>query len=152
MLAGLPVNLAILTGRDKGKVRESTLMGLADGSIDILVGTHAIFQEAVQYRDLSLVVVDEQHRFGVAQRLMLTGKGARPPHLLVMTATPIPRTLQLANHGEMDVSRIDEMPPGRTPVDTRVVSADRPLAVASGLARPPTGGTQGQWGGPLDLE
>src|SRR3546814_3777791 len=89
-------------------------MGLADDSIDIRVGTHAIFQEAVQYRDLSLVVVDEQHRFGVAQRLMLTGKGARPPHLLVMTATPIPRTLQLANHGEMDVSRIDEMPPGRS--------------------------------------
>src|SRR3546814_19745856 len=91
-------------------------MGLADGSIDILVGTHAIFQEAVAYRDLSLVVVDEQHRFGVAQRLMLTAKGNRPPHLLVMTATPIPRTLQLANHGEMDVSQLDEMPPGRTPI------------------------------------
>src|SRR3546814_15395367 len=78
MLAGLPVNLAILTGRDKGRVRESTLMGLADGSIDILVGTHAIFQEAVNYRDLALVVVDEQHRFGVAQRLMLTSKAAGP--------------------------------------------------------------------------
>src|SRR3546814_11277117 len=90
--------------------------------------------------DLSLVVVDEQHRFGVAQRLMLTGKGARPPHLLVMTATPIPRTLQLANHGEMDVSRIDEMPPGRTPVDTRVVSVDRPDEVVSGLERHPAGG------------
>src|SRR3546814_15660603 len=81
MLGGLPVNLAILTGRDKGSARESTLMGLADGSIDILVGTHALFQEAVAYRDLSRVVVDEQHRFGVAQRLMLTAKGTRPPPL-----------------------------------------------------------------------
>src|SRR3546814_7803742 len=95
MLAGLPVNLAILTGRDKGKGRESTLMGLADGSIDILVGTHAIFQQAVGYRDLALVVVDEQHRFGVAQRLMLTDKGARPPHLLVMTARSEEHTSEL---------------------------------------------------------
>ena len=152
MLAGLPVTIAILTGRDKGRVRESTLMGLADGSIDILVGTHAIFQEAVAYRDLALVVVDEQHRFGVAQRLMLTGKAARPPHLLVMTATPIPRTLLLANHGEMDVSRIDEMPPGRTPVDTRVVSIDRLDEVVSGLERHLAGGAQAYWVCPLVAE
>ena len=121
MLTGLPVNLAMLTGRDKGKVREATLMGLADGSIDILVGTHAIFQEAVTYHDLALTVVDEQHQFGVAQRLLLTQR-PRPPHLLVMTATPIPRTLPLSQYGEMDVSRLDEMPPGRTPVDTRMIS------------------------------
>ncbi|OHD01231.1 MAG: ATP-dependent DNA helicase RecG [Sphingopyxis sp. RIFCSPHIGHO2_01_FULL_65_24] len=152
MLAGLPVTIAILTGRDKGRVRESTLMGLADGSIDILVGTHAIFQEAVTYRDLALVVVDEQHRFGVAQRLMLTGKAARPPHLLVMTATPIPRTLLLANHGEMDVSRIDEMPPGRTPVDTRVVSIDRLDEVVSGLERHLASGAQAYWVCPLVAE
>lgn len=152
MLAGLPVNIAILTGRDKGRVRESTLMGLADGSIDILVGTHAIYQEAVNYRDLSLVVVDEQHRFGVAQRLMLTAKGQRPPHLLVMTATPIPRTLQLANHGEMDVSRIDEMPPGRTPVDTRVVSVDRLDEVIGGLERHLASGAQAYWVCPLVAE
>jgi ATP-dependent DNA helicase RecG len=152
MLGGLPVNLAILTGRDKGRARESTLMGLADGGIDILVGTHAIFQEAVTYKDLALVVVDEQHRFGVAQRLMLTGKGARPPHLLVMTATPIPRTLQLANHGEMDVSRIDEMPPGRTPVDTRVLSIDRLDEVIAGLARHLAGGAQAYWVCPLVAE
>ena len=152
MLAGLPVNIAILTGRDKGRVRESTLMGLADGSIDILVGTHAIFQDAVTYRDLALVVVDEQHRFGVAQRLMLTQKAARPPHLLVMTATPIPRTLQLANHGEMDVSRIDEMPPGRTPVDTRVVSVDRLDEVVGGLERHLTAGAQAYWVCPLVAE
>lgn len=152
MLAGLPVNLAILTGRDKGKARESTLMGLADGSIDILVGTHAIFQQAVAYRDLSLVVVDEQHRFGVAQRLMLTQKAARPPHLLVMTATPIPRTLLLANHGEMDVSRLDEMPPGRTPVDTRVVSIDRLDEVVDGLDRHLATGAQAYWVCPLVAE
>jgi ATP-dependent DNA helicase RecG len=152
MLAGQPVNIAILTGRDKGRVRESTLMGLADGSIDILVGTHAIFQDAVTYRDLALVVVDEQHRFGVAQRLMLTQKAARPPHLLVMTATPIPRTLQLANHGEMDVSRIDEMPPGRTPVDTRVVSVDRLDEVVGGLERHLATGAQAYWVCPLVAE
>ncbi len=152
MLAGLPVTIAILTGRDKGRVRESTLMGLADGSIDILVGTHAIFQDAVAYRDLALVVVDEQHRFGVAQRLMLTQKAARPPHLLVMTATPIPRTLQLANHGEMDVSRIDEMPPGRTPVDTRVVSVDRLDEVVGGLERHLATGAQAYWVCPLVAE
>src|SRR3546814_15118258 len=124
-------------------------MGLADGSIDSLVGTHAIFQQAVGYRDLALVVVDEQHRFGVAQRLMLTDKGARPPHLLVMTATPIPRTLLLANHGEMDVSRLDEMPPGRTPVDTRVVPVDRPDGVGGGLARHLAGGAQATWVCPM---
>ncbi|MCC2602029.1 ATP-dependent DNA helicase RecG [Sphingopyxis yananensis] len=152
MLAGLPVNIAILTGRDKGKAREATLMGLADGSIHILVGTHAIFQESVQYRDLSLVVVDEQHRFGVAQRLMLTDKAQRPPHLLVMTATPIPRTLLLANHGEMDVSRLDEMPPGRTPVDTRVISIERLDEVADGLARHLQKGEQAYWVCPLVAE
>jgi ATP-dependent DNA helicase RecG len=149
MMAGLPVNIAILTGRDKGKARESTLMGLADGTINILVGTHAIFQEAVQYRDLSLVVVDEQHRFGVAQRLMLTDKAQRPPHLLVMTATPIPRTLLLANHGEMDVSRLDEMPPGRTPVDTRVISQERIDEIIDGLARHLAKGEQAYWVCPL---
>ena len=152
MLAGLPVNLAILTGRDKGRVRESTLMGLADGSIDILIGTHAIFQQAVSYKDLVLVVVDEQHRFGVAQRLMLTQKAVRPPHLLVMTATPIPRTLLLANHGEMDVSRIDEMPPGRTPVDTRVVSVERLDEVAASLERHLATGAQAYWVCPLVAE
>src|SRR3546814_11378783 len=98
-------------------------MGLADGSIDILVGTHALFQEAVQYRDLSLVVVDEQHRFGVAQRLMLTGKGARPPHPLVMTATPIPPTPQPPNHATRARSRLPQLPPGRPPAAPRVLPA-----------------------------
>jgi len=148
MLAGLPVTVAVLTGRDKGRVRESTLMGLADGSIDILIGTHAIFQEAVGYKDLGLVVVDEQHRFGVAQRLLLQGKG-NAPHLLAMTATPIPRTLTLAQYGEMDVSRLDEMPPGRQPIETRVVSEDRLGEVVEGLGRHLDTGGQAYWVCPL---
>ncbi|WP_136163170.1 ATP-dependent DNA helicase RecG [Sphingomonas flavalba] len=149
LLAGLPVNVAILTGREKGKVRESTLIGLADGSIDILVGTHAIFQQAVAYKRLGLAVVDEQHRFGVAQRLLLAQKAERPPHLLVMTATPIPRTLTLTHYGEMDVSRLDEMPPGRQPVETRVLSDARLDEVVDALARHLSGGGQAYWVCPL---
>ena len=148
-LAGLPVNVAILTGRDKGRAREATLMGLADGSIHLLVGTHAIFQEAVTYKNLALAVIDEQHRFGVAQRLLLTQKAERPPHLLVMTATPIPRTLTLTHYGEMDVSRLDEMPPGRQPIDTRVISVERLDEVVNGLARHISEGGQGYWVCPL---
>jgi ATP-dependent DNA helicase RecG len=147
-LAGLPVNIAVLTGRDKGRAREATLMGLADGSIDLLVGTHAIFQEAVAYRDLGLVVVDEQHRFGVAERMLLQAKG-RSPHLLAMTATPIPRTLTLAVHGEMDVSRLDEMPPGREPIETFVMSEDRLEEVVDALARHLSDGGQAYWVCPL---
>jgi ATP-dependent DNA helicase RecG len=149
LLGSLPINIAILTGRDKGRVREATLMGLADGSINILVGTHAIFQEAVTYRNLGLAVVDEQHRFGVAQRLLLTQKANVPPHLLVMTATPIPRTLTLTHYGEMDVSRLDEMPPGRQPITTSVMSLGRIDEVLSGLARHIEGGGQGYWVCPL---
>src|SRR5688500_7685676 len=148
-LAGLPVNVAILTGREKGRARESTLMGLADGSIDILVGTHAIFQQAVAYRRLGLAVVDEQHRFGVAQRMMLAAKAERPPHLLVMTATPIPRTLTLTHYGEMDVSRLDEMPPGRQPIETRVVSEEKLPDVVAGLGRHLAAGKQAYWVCPL---
>ncbi len=148
-LAGLPVRIAILTGRDKGRVRESTLMGLAAGEIDILIGTHAIFQEGVGYRNLGLVVVDEQHRFGVAQRMMLQAKAEQPPHLLVMTATPIPRTLTLAQYGEMDVSRLDEMPPGRQPIETRVISEDRIDEVVDALARHLSAGGQAYWVCPL---
>jgi ATP-dependent DNA helicase RecG len=148
-LAGLPVNVAILTGREKGRAREATLMGLADGSIHILVGTHAIFQQAVNYRRLGLAVVDEQHRFGVAQRMMLAQKAERPPHLLVMTATPIPRTLTLTNYGEMDVSRLDEMPPGRQPIETRVLSVERLPEVVDALARHIARGAQAYWVCPL---
>ncbi|MFN3726856.1 MAG: ATP-dependent DNA helicase RecG [Allosphingosinicella sp.] len=148
-VAGLPINVAILTGRDKGRAREATLMGLADGSIHILIGTHAIFQEAVSYRSLGLAVIDEQHRFGVAQRMMLTAKAERPPHLLVMTATPIPRTLTLTQYGEMDVSRLDEMPPGRQPIETRVLSVDRLDEVIAGLGRHIAQDKQAYWVCPL---
>ncbi len=148
-LGGLPVNVAILTGRDKGRAREATLMGLADGSIDILVGTHAIFQQHVTYKRLGLAVVDEQHRFGVAQRMMLAEKATRPPHLLVMTATPIPRTLTLTHYGEMDVSRLDEMPPGRQPIETRVLSVERLPEVVDALGRHIAAGKQAYWVCPL---
>jgi ATP-dependent DNA helicase RecG len=148
-LDSLGVRVAILTGREKGKARDSVLMGLADGSIDILVGTHAIFQEKVAYKNLGLAVIDEQHRFGVSQRLLLSSKAERPPHLLVMTATPIPRTLTLTQYGEMDVSRIDEMPPGRTPVETRVISEEKLAEVINGLGRHISGGGQAYWVCPL---
>ena len=149
MLAGLPVEIAVLTGRDKGRVREATLMGLADGTIDILIGTHAIFQDAVTYKDLGLVVVDEQHRFGVAQRMLLQAKAKTAPHLLAMTATPIPRTLTLAHYGEMDVSQIDEMPPGRQPIETRVISEDRLTDVVDALGRHLSDSQQAYWVCPL---
>lgn len=149
LLAGVPVRIAILTGREKGRARAEVLEGLAAGAVDILVGTHAIFQEGVAYHNLGLAVVDEQHRFGVAQRMMLAAKAERPPHLLVMTATPIPRTLTLTHYGEMDVSRLDEMPPGRQPIDTRVLSAERVGEVEAGLARHVAGGGQAYWVCPL---
>jgi ATP-dependent DNA helicase RecG len=149
LMAGLPVNVAILTGRDKGKVREATLMGLAEGSIHILIGTHAIFQEAVTYKALAVAVIDEQHRFGVSQRLMLSRKGKGVPHLLVMTATPIPRTLALACYGEMDSSQLDELPPGRTPAETRVMSGERLPELVEGVARHLAAGKQAFWVCPL---
>ncbi|WP_070934306.1 ATP-dependent DNA helicase RecG [Edaphosphingomonas haloaromaticamans] len=148
-LAGLPVNVAILTGREKGRARESVLMGLADGSIHILIGTHAIFQQGVSYKRLGLAVIDEQHRFGVAQRMMLAAKAEVPPHLLVMTATPIPRTLTLSHYGEMDVSRLDEMPPGRQPIETRVMSDARLDEIVDALGRHMAGGGQAYWVCPL---
>ena len=148
-LDSIGVRVAILTGREKGRARDSILMGLADGSIDILVGTHAIFQEKVAYKNLGLAVIDEQHRFGVSQRLLLASKAEHPPHLLVMTATPIPRTLTLTRYGEMNVSRVDEMPPGRTPVETRVISEERLAEVVNGLGRHLAAGGQAYWVCPL---
>ncbi len=143
------VQVALLTGRDKGRARESILMGLMDGSIQIVVGTHAIFQDTVNYRNLALAVIDEQHRFGVAQRLMLANKGKRTPHTLAMTATPIPRTLTLAQYGEMDVSRLDEMPPGRQAIDTRVVAQERIADVVEAVGRHIAAGQQAYWVCPM---
>ena len=155
MAGATGVNLALLTGRDKGRARESILMGLLDGSIDVVVGTHAIFQDTVAYKNLAMVVIDEQHRFGVGQRLMLAQKGQmskqgrRTPHCLAMTVTPIPRTLTLAQYGEMDVSRLDEMPPGRQPIDTRVVAVERMDDVVGALARHLDSGQQAYWVCPM---
>ena len=144
--------VALLTGRDKGRARESTLMGLLDGSIDIVIGTHAIFQDKVGYRNLAMVVIDEQHRFGVGQRLMLASKGRTAPHVLAMTATPIPRTLTLAQYGELDVSKLDELPPGRQAIETRVVSLSRLDEVAAGVERHLTSGQQAYWVCPMVRE
>ena len=152
MAAGTGVTIALLTGRDKGRARESILMGLLDGSIDIVIGTHAIFQDTVAYKNLALVVIDEQHRFGVGQRLMLSRKGKVTPHCLAMTATPIPRTLTLAQYGEMEVSQLDEMPPGRQAIDTRVVAVERIGDVVGAVARHLEGGGQAYWVCPMVRE
>ena len=144
--------VALLTGRDKGRAREATLMGLLDGSIDIVVGTHAIFQDKVAYRNLAMVVIDEQHRFGVGQRLMLASKGKRAPHVLAMTATPIPRTLTLAQYGELDVSKLDELPPGRQAIDTVVMGQDKLGALVERLAAQLAEGRQAYWVCPMVRE
>ena len=143
------VEVALLTGRMKGKTRAALLERLAAGDIHILIGTHALIQEDVAYRDLGMAVVDEQHRFGVYQRLALAQKGAAGVDVLVMTATPIPRTLTLTAYGDMDVSRIVEKPPGRKPVDTRVVSLDRLADVVDGIARVLAQGARVYWVCPL---
>ena len=144
--AGL--RLALLTGRDKGKARERILAALAGGDVDILLGTHALFQEDVVFKDLALAVIDEQHRFGVHQRLDLAAKGVAVD-MLVMTATPIPRTLLLTAYGDMDVSRLDEKPPGRKPVDTRVVPLARLDEMAQAVGRAIANGARVYWVCPL---
>ena len=146
-----PVPVALLTGAVKGKERARLLRGLADGSVPIVVGTHALFQEAVAYHDLGLAVIDEQHRFGVAQRLLLGEKG-RESDVLVMTATPIPRTLLLTQWGEMDVSRLAEKPPGRGPVRTTVHSLATMPDLLEAVARKLDEGAQVYWVCPLVAE
>lgn len=118
LLKDMPLQIRLLTGSTKQKERKEILSGLADGSIHFLVGTHAVIEDAVQFKNLGLAIVDEQHRFGVAQRARLWEKAAIPPHILVMTATPIPRTLAMTAYGDLDYSIINEMPPGRQPVTT----------------------------------
>jgi ATP-dependent DNA helicase RecG len=120
-LKGMDIRVALLTGIIKGKRRQEILDGLLDGTVQILVGTHAVIEDTVQFARLGMVVVDEQHRFGVAQRAKLWNKSANPPHVLVMTATPIPRTLAMTLYGDLDVSVIDELPPGRKPIVTQHV-------------------------------
>lgn len=118
LLRGMKVEVALLTGSVKGKARKYILEGLASGSIHIVMGTHALIEETVVFQNLAMVVIDEQHRFGVAQRASLWTKNENPPHILVMTATPIPRTLAMTIYGDLDVSVIDELPPGRKPIKT----------------------------------
>jgi ATP-dependent DNA helicase RecG len=144
----LRVNVVVLTGRDKGKARTQTLAAIADGRIQIVIGTHALLQPDVVFHELALVVVDEQHRFGVDERATLTGKG-QGVDTLVMSATPIPRSLTLAAYGDMDVSRIDEKPPGRTPITTRTVAIERLDEVLDGLERAIGTGARIYWVCPL---
>lgn len=147
--AGL--RIGILTGRDKGKAREHLLAAVAAGDIDILIGTHALFQEPVTFRNLAFAVVDEQHRFGVHQRLALANKG-EAVDVLVMTATPIPRTLVLTFFGDMDSSALTEKPPGRKPVDTRALPVERLEDVVAGIGRAIQSGAQVYWVCPLVAE
>lgn len=142
------VRAEILTGRDKGKTRLGKLERLAAGEIDILVGTHALFQSDVDFKDLMIAVIDEQHRFGVHQRLSLAEKG-RGVDVLVMTATPIPRTLTLTAYGDLEVSKLTEKPVGRLPVDTRTMPLDRLHEVVDGVARALDGGAKVYWVCPL---
>jgi ATP-dependent DNA helicase RecG len=142
------VRLDILSGRDRGAERAGKLRALAAGGIDVAVGTHALFQKDVAFRDLRLAVVDEQHRFGVRQRMDLGEKGD-PADILVMTATPIPRSLALAQYGDMDLSVLDEKPPGRLPVETALVSSGRTAEVVEHLRRAIADGRQAYWVCPL---
>ena len=132
-LKDMNLRVALLTGIVKGKRRQEVLDGLMDGTINILVGTHAVIEDTVQFARLGFVVVDEQHRFGVAQRAKLWNKSANPPHVLVMTATPIPRTLAMTLYGDLDVSVIDELPPGRKPVRTTHVFDSRMTSLYDGI-------------------
>ncbi len=146
------VAVALLTGRQTGKARAKLLTGIRDGHASIVVGTHALFQESVEFSSLALVIVDEQHRFGVHQRLSLREKGAlegRRPHQLIMTATPIPRTLAMTAYADLDVSVIDEMPPGRTPVKTVVLADARRDQVVQRIRTACLEGRQAYWVCPL---
>ena len=142
------IRLAILTGRERGREREDILAGLAAGNVDLVVGTHALFQENVAFRDLALAIVDEQHRFGVHQRLALARKG-EAVDLLVLTATPIPRTLVLTYFGDMDISELREKPAGRQKIDTRAVPLDRLAEVIDAVARALDDGRRAYWVCPL---
>ena len=148
LAAAAGIRLEILTGRDKGRERKAKLAALASGEIGILVGTHAVFQKDVEFADLRLAVVDEQHRFGVAQRMELGAKG-QAVDVLVMTATPIPRSLALAGYGDMDVSVLDEKPPGRKPIRTVMISDGRIDEVVARLAHAMDEGRQAYWVCPL---
>ena len=134
-LSGMDIRVELLTGIVKGRRRQEILEGLLDGTVQILVGTHALIEDTVQFARLGMAVVDEQHRFGVAQRAKLWSKSQNPPHVLVMTATPIPRTLAMTLYGDLDVSVIDELPPGRKPIQTTHVFDARITSLYEGIRR-----------------
>ena len=134
-LKDMPVHVELLTGNVKGKKRSIIETGLKDGNIQILIGTHAVIEDNVQFKNLGLVIIDEQHRFGVAQRAKLWSKSTLSPHVLVMTATPIPRTLAMTLYGDLDVSVIDELPPGRKPVRTMHIYDNQPEQLYRGVVR-----------------
>jgi ATP-dependent DNA helicase RecG len=132
---GLGVNVRLLTGSTRKKEREEIDAGLRDGTLQIVIGTHALIEDSVQFKNLGYVVIDEQHRFGVAQRAKLWTKNIRPPHVLVMTATPIPRTLAMTIYGDLEVSVIDQLPPGRKPIATYHYFDNKRAALNGFLAR-----------------
>src|SRR5690606_22000746 len=142
------LTVEVLTGRTKGKERREIEERVASGETQIVIGTHALFQDNVAYKDLVLAVVDEQHRFGVHQRLRLTAKGVTP-HMLVMTATPIPRTLVLAAFGDMDVSKLTEKPAGRKPIQTVVMPQQRTGDIVDRLRAALAEGKKAYWICPL---
>lgn len=148
LLIPLGIKPVLLTGRDKGKARKEILAEIAEGRTSVVIGTHALFQEGVDFRDLAVAVIDEQHRFGVHQRMMLADKG-KGVDILVMTATPIPRTLTLTAYGDMDVSRLDEKPPGRKPVKTVTIPDNRYDEVEEGVGRQLKESAQIYWVCPL---
>ena len=152
MLGDMPVRVELLTGNVKGRQRKSVIQGIADGTVQILVGTHAVIEDNVCFHRLGLVVIDEQHRFGVAQRARLWKKNPVPPHVLVMTATPIPRTLAMTLYGDLDVSVIDELPPGRKPVKTVHTYDDKPEILYKGVEREIMAGHQAYFVFPLVKE
>jgi ATP-dependent DNA helicase RecG len=148
-LTPLNIQTAWLTGSQSKKEREAALIAIADGSAKFVVGTHALFQEAVKFKNLGLAIIDEQHRFGVHQRLALRQKGQPEPHQLMMSATPIPRTLSMSYYADLDVSVIDELPPGRTPVVTKLISETRRDEVLQRVRDACLQGNQAYWVCPL---
>jgi ATP-dependent DNA helicase RecG len=142
------IKAAVLTGRDKGKERRDIMARMASGALQVVIGTHALFQEDVAFADLGLIVIDEQHRFGVSDRMRMVSKGFAP-HVLVMSATPIPRTLALAVHGDMDLSVLDEKPPGRMPIRTVAMPISRSADVVDAIADASARGERAYWVCPL---
>ena len=145
------IRVAVLTGRERGRERDETLQRLAIGELDLVVGTHALFQDEVAFRDLALAIIDEQHRFGVHQRLALARKG-EAVDMLVLTATPIPRTLVLTYFGDMEISELREKPAGRQPIDTRTIPLDRLSEVVAAVGRAVSEGKRVYWVCPLVAE